>query len=346
MIGKGRLGGARTVAITALGLTAVVVGAIVVGYRPDWEAIGLLLFGWIAFLWQNLPRVTVNPAGVITGLVVVALLTGLLDYLARWWCRVAAASPDAPPRRWRFRWSLSLVVTVCVMFAAGLSAIGAARQIGWLVSSDEPLHGWRLGHSLSTSEQTLRFLSPGLHAYQHIHRQLPADGTLDDRGVPLHSWETAILPYLNYDTGSIHLELPWNHPDNVNNFRHPLPNFVNPDFRTVDLYDEGGFGLSHYAANNRVLYTNSKVRFEDITDGLAETILVGEVNAGFQPWGKPGNGRDPAAGIGTRPDQFGGPPGRRGAQFVMADGSVRFLRQDTDPQVLKTLATPAAGDRR
>ena len=44
--------------------------------------------------------------------------------------------------------------------------------------------------------------------------------------------------------------------------------------------------------------------------------------------------RDPAAGINRR-DGFGGPPGAGGVRFLMADGSVRFLGDDTDPAVLK-----------
>jgi hypothetical protein len=69
-----------------------------------------------------------------------------------------------------------------------------------------------------------------------------------------------------------------------------------------------------------------------ITDGFANTILSGEVNLGFLPWGQSDNTRDSAAGIGMRRDQFGGPPGSCGAQFVMANGSIRFLRQDTELQ--------------
>jgi hypothetical protein len=77
----------------------------------------------------------------------------------------------------------------------------------------------------------------------------------------------------------------------------------------------------------------------DLADGPAGTILLGEVNQAFQPWGDPTNCRDPAAGIG-RPDGFGGPHASGGAQFLMSDGSVRFLRQDTDREVLEALSTP------
>src|SRR5690349_15388520 len=55
------------------------------------------------------------------------------------------------------------------------------------------------------------------------------------------------------------------------------------------------------------------------------TLLIGEVNAQFKPWGHPVNWRDPTAGINSSQHGFGGPPGSGGANFVMADASIRFL---------------------
>jgi len=39
---------------------------------------------------------------------------------------------------------------------------------------------------------------------------------------------------------------------------------------------------------------------DGIKDGAANTILLGEVNADFSPWGRPNNVRDPAAGVNRR----------------------------------------------
>jgi hypothetical protein len=147
---------------------------------------------------------------------------------------------------------------------------------------------------------------------------------------------------LNY-AAEIKMELPWDHPDNAGQFRCVVPEFINPRFRTAELRDAEGFGLSHYAANSRVLAPGRAVALEEIKDGLSNTILVGEVNHVFRPWGDPVNARDPAVGIDRR-DGFGGPPGARGACFLMADGSVRVLGQDTDPAIVESLATPSAGD--
>jgi hypothetical protein len=113
------------------------------------EEPALLLVGWLAFLGRNLRQVTVNPAGVATGIAATVLLLGLTHYLGRWWCRAASGGADAPPRRWRFRWSLAAMILLWVAFAAGFSAIGLARHIGWLLSSGEPAYVERVDRRLS-----------------------------------------------------------------------------------------------------------------------------------------------------------------------------------------------------
>jgi len=112
------------------GVAAAILLAVAVREEPR-----LLLVGWMLFLWRNLCNVTFNPTGVATGVVAVALLLGMIHYIGRWWCRATPSGSDGPRRQWRFRWSLSVVIVVVVMFAAGFSAIGLARQLGWLLSS-------------------------------------------------------------------------------------------------------------------------------------------------------------------------------------------------------------------
>jgi len=120
--------------------------------------------------------------------------------------------------------------------------------------------------------------------------------------------------------------------------------FINPSLTGVDVRDAAGYGLSHYAANVRVLGGNTKMGLKDITDGTATTILAGEVNANFRPWGHPVNWRDPARGVNRSPYGFGGPRGTGGAHFLMADGSVRWVSDRVSREVMEALATPAAGD--
>jgi hypothetical protein len=93
-----------------------------------------LAFGWIEFLGWTIPRVTVRWEAILTGAVVVTLFVALTDGFARRCCRTAPARPDGSPRRWRFRWTLSIAAGLGLMFAVGYSAMGIARQVGWILS--------------------------------------------------------------------------------------------------------------------------------------------------------------------------------------------------------------------
>ena len=123
-----------------------------------------------------------------------------------------------------------------------------------------------------------------------------------------------------------------------------VPTFINPNLPEAPVRNADGYGLAHYAANSRAM-TNGMFRsFDEFTDGTAETLLIGEVNANFRPWGDPANVRDPARGINRSPYGFGGPPRTKGALFGMADGSVRFVSERVSPEVLRALATPDGGE--
>lgn len=79
-------------------------------------------------------------------------------------------------------------------------------------------------------------------------------------------------------------------------------------------------------------------------DGTSTTILLGTVGERFKPWGHPANVRDPAQGINRVASGFGGPTGWNGGLFLMCDGSVRFLHDDTDLEIMKALGTPSGGE--
>jgi hypothetical protein len=109
--------------------------------------------------------------------------------------------------------------------------------------------------------------------------------------------------------------------------------------------DSKGYGLSHYSANSHIVGGNKRRSLNDLQGQKSNIVLVGEVNANFQPWGHPVNWRDPARGINKSPYGFGGPRSSGGVQFVMADGSVRFIRDDVSPDVLRALSHPAPDEQ-
>ncbi len=80
--------------------------------------------------WHTLPRVTVNPPAVVSGVVVFTLFIAVVEGFARWWCR-GAYRASGERRQWHFRWTALIVVGVFPMFAIGYCAIGLARQTAW-----------------------------------------------------------------------------------------------------------------------------------------------------------------------------------------------------------------------
>ncbi len=125
-------------------------------------------------------------------------------------------------------------------------------------------------------------------------------------------------------------------------YQTTVPEYVNPAIQFSK--DPAGYALSHYAGSAAMLGGDAAHTLSDVTDGTDSTILAGEVASGFKPWGDPANWRDVALGINRAPNGFGS-PFIGGASFLMVDGSIRFLKNTIDPNVLKALSTPAGGER-
>ena len=87
---------------------------------------------------------------------------------------------------------------------------------------------------------------------------------------------------------------------------------------------------------------------EDITDGLSNTIYLAQVApGGGRPWIAGGG----ATVLGVANDELAmqpfvhrAPGGTRGAYVVMADGSVRFIKEGASPKLFQALATRAGGE--
>jgi hypothetical protein len=287
---------------------------------------------------------TADWPSVLVGCAAFVLFAAGFHWAGRAWYRRVGGSEGAAVGRWKVRWSLAVVAAVVLLFAAGVAMIGAVHQLGWLATSRESLQIETLKrYGLTSSADNLKYIALSTHSYHDTWGTFPPGGSFTPDGAMKHSWATYLLPCLNY-ASPINLTQPWNHPDNEKHFRSVLQPFINPDLPGAAFRDANGFGLNHYAANVRVLGANRTMTLSDMADGASTTLLIGEVNGAFQPWGYPFNWRDPAKGINRSPHGFGGPPTAGGASFMMADGSVRFVSEKVNEDVLKALSTPAGGD--
>jgi hypothetical protein len=124
--------------------------------------------------------------------------------------------------------------------------------------------------------------------------------------------------------------------------RAGLEDVVLPVFRCPSHYADGQlepskFGRSDYLANGGVF--TKAMSLADITDGESATIAVGETTSD-QAWALPG-----AATCDSAPNngRFGSEH-VAGANFVLCDGSVRFITNIINPATFRALGTPRGKD--
>jgi hypothetical protein len=308
------------------------------------DAARAIAFGWAQFLARVLPRLTWDRNAVAVAVAAFGLFT-----LGVHWLGLGLTRRQQSQRRWKFGWSLVICAAVVVAFAAGVCMIGVVHQTGWLMASDEPLLVERKSVRGGYGTSTLNLKAFALAVLNYIELTRGKAPVADKNGWPFHSWATLALPYRDYTLRNeqgdqVDLNLPWNDAKNRKFFRGVIGVLLNPSLADAPQHDSNGYGLSHYAANCQAMAGGVFRPESHFTDGTANTLLIGEVNTSFRPWGDPANVRDPARGINRSAFGFGGPASAGGALFAMADGSVRFVSDRTSPAVLKALATPDGGE--
>jgi|GEM_PF-957124 len=310
-----------------------------------------VMIGWYCYLIRVIPAISVAWEGVATALFCLILFTLGLHRFLGWFHRESQrqkGTPESQCRPWALRRTRAIVLVVVVMFMAGIAATGIVHQVGWILRSGEPI--------LSQEEASLFFSessSPVPNSIGGLKNiglaaQMQLDGTgslpstsVDSEGRRLHSWQTGLLPF--QPLGALTIEMidyaqPWNAPRNSALFRGIIPTYLNAEIQATRNAE--GYALSHYAGNEHLLGKAKAFQAKDLTQGMANMILAGEVGRDFKPWGDPTNLRDPSRGIDPRiPNGFGNLSGS-GANMLFVDGSVRFLDRRTNPKVLRSLSIP------
>jgi hypothetical protein len=212
----------------------------------------------------------------------------------------------------------------------------------------------------SLTEGHLQTIGQGLNRYHDKEGAFPPGGVVrpdkDKRQRGFHSWMTLILPYIGEEAlyRRIQLDVPYDDKANLPAFEEDVASFFASGTDRDKVH--AGLGVSHFAgvggdvegpagevARAGLFGVNSKVRREDVTDGLSNTLAVGEVADELPAWGDPENWRTVGKGINRDVHGFGNHD-RSGACFLMADGSVRFFSNKTSVRVLTALSTRDGGE--
>jgi prepilin-type N-terminal cleavage/methylation domain-containing protein len=192
------------------------------------------------------------------------------------------------------------------------------------------------------------------------------------------SWIVRILPYIEQSTIFKHFDQDAGAyaPANLPARRQPLsilacPSQAHPDALKIDgsiIYGSDYAGVHHDSEapidsnNNGLLFLNSRVRFGEIEDGSSNTLLVGEKLSEVQGLGWASGTRATLRNTGSQlesPKNLAVVPAAQvnaltvggfgsahtgGAQFVLADGSVRFLSSSIDAKLYRRLGHRADGE--
>jgi prepilin-type processing-associated H-X9-DG protein len=183
----------------------------------------------------------------------------------------------------------------------------------------------------------LKQIGLAFHNYHKANGSLPPAAITDKNGRPLLSWRVAILPYLESRPlySKFHLDEPWDSRHNLS-LLDPMPLvYACPSDRTRK---PGMTGYEAVIGPDTAFTPDFKsLPFQDFTDGLENTLLVGESRR-CVPWTEPEDlpldMSIPLTGLGSHHGYH-----NNGFNALFADGSVRFLKNSITPSVLGALLT-------
>jgi prepilin-type processing-associated H-X9-DG protein len=219
--------------------------------------------------------------------------------------------------------SLGVGATSPVAIALLLPAVQAAREAA------------RRAQCVNNMKQ----IGLAMHNFASATDAFPAAAIRDKDGKPLLSWRVAILPYL--EQGALYnefkLDEPWDSPHNTALIER-MPLIYKCPSRPMAT------GLTPYQVftGGGALFDGEKgPRFQDITDGTSNTLMVAEAKAGV-PWTKPDDITFDPADAALMAKLGGNHTG--GFNALFGDGSVRFLKTSIDLGMLRKLVTRAGGE--
>jgi len=186
------------------------------------------------------------------------------------------------------------------------------------------------------SVNNLKQIGLAMHAYHDANKRFPLHAIYSKDGKPLLSWRVAILPFVDESAlyNQFKLDEPWDSEHNKK-LISKMP--------VVYKIGDPGEGKTHYVVFTgpmTVFDGTNKIGLASITDGASNTGLVFE-------------GKDPV--IWTKPDDLVLPKKgeklpevggvfKGGFNMAFCDGSVRWVTQDIDPVILRSVITRNGGE--
>lgn len=244
-----------------------------------------------------------------------------------------------------------------------------AALLGILVSTLVPqIQAAREAARRSSCNCNLKQLGLAFHNYHDKYGCFPPAYVADSNGRPMHSWRVLILPYVDQTAlyAKYKFDEPWDGPNNIRLLDsippvYKCPSHCAPPRKVAGRASRFGLlacsNVGTVSSSNRPRCTNyaavlgkdcafrgaQPVSIKDITDGTSNTLLIGEVTDADILWTKPEDvdiAKHPRIGdrMGFSSDH------KSGANFLRADGSVRFVSDVVPQATIDALYTRAGGE--
>ncbi len=233
-----------------------------------------------------------------------------------------------------------------------------APVLGVLVVVGAVLVLWRLAQPAreasrrSSCKGQLKIFGLALHNYHDVYRSFPPAYIADKNGRPMHSWRVLPLPFLAEPAlyERYRFNEAWNSPHN-RTLADGLPigmSGIVPMYHCASDRNSDPLHTSFVVVvGPDTIYPGSATRrIKDITDGSSNTVVVAEMAESGIHWMEP---RD--LDFNAMSFRVNDPRGKcirskhtGVAHVLLADGSVRAISEDIDPQVLKGMLTIAGGE--
>ena len=192
-----------------------------------------------------------------------------------------------------------------------------------------------------------------LHCYHDTHKTFPPAYTTDENGKPMHSWRVLILPFIE-ETGDwerYDYDQPWDSPHNLA-VAETIPGFYQCPSSSSSSTDTNYMVIT--GPGTLFEGTEAKTMRHMARDGISNTAIVVEVAESGVLWTQPidvdieafARGKvSPednlqTAGVSVAPSSYH--PGIIVVGF--ADGRVDTVSEETDPKVLRAMATISGGE--
>jgi hypothetical protein len=200
----------------------------------------------------------------------------------------------------------------------------------------------------------LNEISDGLELHYKQHDAYPIGGTFSRNAAGVihgqHGWMTFLLPFVGEAELYQRIDQAKPFDDPVN--RNAMGTNINIYFAAGGNRSRNGdgFAIAHYAGvggeineGNRLAHLgiferDAAVKRNEVTDGLSNTLIIGELAGTYPPWGDPENWREIGRGLNKDGNGFGS-HSKQGAMFLLGDGTVKLFPNKTDPKLLEKMST-------